>query len=143
MELSTAIKILNSITNETRTKINRPRFEEVEVEYNSDGTADEKQLSKVSSKLINMLKDISEEWAYYQRDIKYETTLFKNDNERYEERSSGLEYTSGSHIEYFDKNDYEWCVGRVEYSDRYNGYYIVYNPNIEMEGLKVRVRSKY
>ncbi len=82
-------------------------------------------------------------FEYLDLEIKYESKLFPNDDDRYE-MEKGDYFTCGSIIEYLSNDDrYSdypfWRKSKVE-SDG-NKYYIVDEPKVSLSGLLVRVRG--
>ncbi|WP_127580956.1 DUF5348 domain-containing protein [Paenibacillus koleovorans] len=70
-----------------------------------------------------------------------EGTLFRNAAGRFEMKG-GNYYTSGSPIEFLlvdEDGEGAWIASRVEHSQ---DYYIVSNPRVKMDGLRVRVRER-
>ncbi len=81
---------------------------------------------------------------YLERPIKYESTLFLNEDGRYE-TEKGDYFTSGSMIEYLSNDErYSdfpfWKKSSIE-SDS-GTYYIVGEPDLSLSGLLVRVRGE-
>ncbi|MFV0394461.1 MAG: DUF5348 domain-containing protein [Coprobacillaceae bacterium] len=92
--------------------------------------------------ILDALGDIQGKIDYLYLPIKYEGELFRNVDGRYE-TERGDYYTSGSVIEYMSNDERQedypfWRKSRVEH----NGvdYCIVGEPDLNMYGLKVRVR---
>lgn len=100
--------------------------------------------------MLTKLDDISHTINYLNRPIKKEGMLHKNRNGRYE--INGHEFSSGCGIEYlatddwhcrYDENDEYvqtpyWCASRIEHNGE--DYYIVGANDVELEGLRVRIR---
>jgi hypothetical protein len=86
---------------------------------------------------LDMAKDAID---YLNCPVKYSGTLIKNSRGRYEIKQK--EYTCGSSIEALVTDNYHdepyWTRTRVEHDGL--DYYLVGNKNIQMKGLKVRVR---
>lgn len=113
-------------------------------------TADERQRLEEYRSILYKLDDIQCDLAYLERPIKEVSRIYTNESGRYE-TDKGHYYTSGSGIEFlrteevynYDTDEWEnaeiWTTSRVESKDGH--YYIVGYPNIEMSGLKVRVRG--
>lgn len=112
-------------------------------------TADQRQQLEEYRKILYRLDEIKGTLDYYVRPIREVGTLHKNGQGRYE-TESGHYYTSGSGIEFlrteevydFDAERWKkvgtWTTSSVE-SDK-GEYYIVGYRNVELDGLKVRVR---
>lgn len=100
-------------------------------------------LEREMSKIFYMYECSQKLFDYLDLEIKYESKLFLNDDDRYE-TEKGDYFTCGSIIEYLSNderyNDYPfWRKSRVE-SDG-GEYYIVDEPKISLSGLLVRVRG--
>ncbi len=108
-------------------------------EENPDDFFMERELSKI----FYMYECSKKLFEYLDLEIKYESKLFLNDDDRYE-TEKGDYFTCGSIIEYLSNDDrYSdypfWRKSRVE-SDG-GEYYIVDEPKISLNGLLVRVRG--
>ncbi len=110
--------------------------------------------------ILEKLDNVSHAINYLDRHIRAEGILRKNDRDRYEMVSSDLsynyEFTSGNSIEYLATDDLHcryddetkeyinvpyWCASRIEHNG--TDYYIVGADNLQLEGLKVRVRENF
>ena len=119
------------------------------LEYNNINPDDLMLLDELRS-ILTKLDEISHIINYLSRPIKKEGILHKNRNGRYEmechEFSSGygIEYlaTDDWHCRYDENNEYVqtpyWCVSRIEHNG--DDYYIVGANDVELEGLRVRIR---
>lgn len=96
--------------------------------------------------IVEKLFDVSNDIDYLRKPIMMEGHLYKNSNGRYMVKDSDYyrEYTCGSVIEFFVDDGYHdhayWCASTVEHNG--DDYFIVGHRNIEMNGLKVRVRYR-
>ena len=99
---------------------------------------DELQLLDEYQTVMRHLCDI----YYQQREIIGEGVLSFNAQGYYEDKYH--EYHCGDGIEYYFYDDwdekYKWRTSRIEHNG--NRYYIVGNPNVELNGLRVRHRKR-
>lgn len=112
-------------------------------------TADQRQQLEEYGSIMCRLEEIKRTFDYYARPVREVGTLHENGQGRFE-TESGHYYTSGCGIEFlrteevydFDKQEWKdveiWTTSSVE-SDGGN-YYIVGYRDVELDGLKVRVR---
>ena len=110
--------------------------------------------------ILEKLNNVSYTINYLNRNIKAEGILRKNDRERYEielpEFPYIYEFKSGTNIEYLATDDLHcrydsetkedinvpyWCASRIEHNE--TGYYIVGANDLQLEGLKVRIREAF
>lgn len=94
--------------------------------------------------IVEKLDYIQGKVDYIMQPVKYESTLMINEDGRYETQQEDV-FTSGRSIEYISHDgryhDYSfWRKSRIEYKDE--GYYIVAEPHINLQGLKVRIRRE-
>ena len=92
--------------------------------------------------VMRHLCDIYYTLLYQQREIVGEGVLSFNAQGYYEDKYH--EYHCGDGIEYYFYDDwdekYKWRTSRIEHNG--NRYYIVGNPNIELNGLRIRHRKR-
>lgn len=112
-------------------------------------TADQRQQLEEYRDILDKLDDIQYKLVYLEKPIQEVSRIYTNESGRYE-TDRGYYYTSGSGIEFLrteevyndDTDTWEsaeiWTTSRVESKD--GRYYIVGYPNLEMSGLKVRIR---
>lgn len=112
-------------------------------------TADERQKQEEYRKILQRLDEVQRSLDYLEKPIREESRIYTNESGRYE-TDSGHYYTCGSGIEFLreeevlnnDSGEWEnveiWTCSSVESKD--GQYYIVGYPDLEMSGLKVRVR---
>lgn len=102
---------------------------------------DELQLLDEYQTVMHHLCDIHYILQYQQREIIGEGVLSFNAQGYYEDKYH--EYHCGDGIEYYSYDDwdekYKWRTSRIEHNGK--RYYIVGNPNIELNGLRVRHRK--
>ena len=113
-------------------------------------TADQRQQLEEYRNILYKLDEVQGNLAYYDKPVKEVSRLHMNASDRYE-TDKGHYYTSGSGIEFlrteevynYDTDKWEnagiWTCSRVE--SRNGEYYIVGYPDVELSGLKVRVRG--
>lgn len=118
-------------------------------DYKQIKTADQRQQLEEYRNILYRLEEIKRTLDYYDYPIREVGTLHMNSQGRYE-TESGYYYTSGSGIEFlrteevynYDTDKWEdagiWTTSRVE--SRNGNYYIVGYPDLDMSGLKVRIR---
>ena len=103
---------------------------------------DELQLLDEYQTVMRHLCDIYYTLLYQQRKIIGEGVLSFNAQGYYEDKYH--EYHCGDGIEYYFYDDwdekYKWRTSRIEHNG--NRYYIVGNPNIELNGLRIRHRKR-
>lgn len=103
---------------------------------------DELQLLDEYQTVMRHLCDIYYTLLYQQREIIGEGVLSFNAQGYYEDKYH--EYHCGDGIEYYFYDDwdekYKWRTSRIEHNG--NRYYIVGNPNIELNGLRIRHRKR-
>lgn len=119
-------------------------------DYKQIKTADERQKLEEYRNILYKLDEIQGNLSYYDKPVKEVSRLHMNASGRYE-TDGGHYYTSGSSIEFLkveevynsDTRQYEdtpiWTTSRVEHDG--TDYYIVTYRNVELSGLKVRVRG--
>lgn len=102
---------------------------------------DELQLLDEYQTVMCHLCDIYYTLLYQQREIIGEGALSFNVQGYYEDKYH--EYHCGDGIEYYFYDDwdekYKWRTSRIEHNGQ--RYYIVGNPNVEINGLRVRHRK--
>ncbi|MDE6994892.1 MAG: DUF5348 domain-containing protein [Lachnospiraceae bacterium] len=118
-------------------------------DYKQIKTADQRQQLEEYRDILYRLIDIKRILDYYDYPVGRTGTLHLNSQGRYE-TESGYYYTSGSAIEFlrteevwnYDSDKWEdaeiWTTSRVE--SKNGKYYIVGYPDLDMAGLKVRIR---
>lgn len=118
-------------------------------DYEQITTADQWQQLEEYRNILYKLDDIQGNLKYYDKPVKEVSRIYSNESGRYE-TDKGYCYTSGSTIEFlrveetynYDAEKWEdtpiWTTSRVEHNGA--DYYIVGYPNVELSGLKVRVR---
>lgn len=119
-------------------------------DYKQIKTADQLQQLEEYRSILFRLEEIKRTLDYYDHSVQETGTLHLNSQGRYE-TESGYYYTSGSGIEFIrteevynpDSDIWEdteiWTTSRVESN---NGkYYIVGYPDLDMNGLSVRIRQ--
>ena len=110
----------------------------IDVNYDD---ADELYLLNEARAMIDKLADISRTIKYLKQPIISEGLLHRKSNGRYE--LNGQELSCGQEIEYLTSDAFYdspyWCYGVIEHNG--TDYYIV-GANVELEGLRVRIRKK-
>ena len=103
---------------------------------------DELQLLDEYQTVMRHLCDIYYTLLYQQREIIGEGVLSFNTQGYYEDKYH--EYHCGDGIKYYFYDDwdekYKWRTSRIKHNG--NRYYIVGNPNVELNGLRVRHRKR-
>lgn len=119
-------------------------------DYKQIKTADQRQQLEEYRNILYKLDEVQSDLAYFEKPIREVSRIYTNESGRYE-TDKGHYYTSGSGIEFlrteevynYDTEEWEnaeiWTCSRVESKD--GQYYIVGYPDVEMSGLKVRVRG--
>lgn len=119
-------------------------------DYNEIRTADARQQLEEYRNILDKLDRIHSTLSYYDRPIREVSRIYRNETGRYE-TDRGYYFTSGSSIEFLrveqvyneETDAWEdaeiWTSSRVEHNG--NDYYLVGFPNVELSGLKVRVRG--
>ena len=99
--------------------------------------------------IVEKLSNVSNDIDYLRKPIIIEGHLYKNSDGRYMVKDSDYyrEYTCGTVIEFYVEDEEDvyhenpyWCASIVDHDG--DDYYIVGHRNIEMNGLKVRVRCR-
>ncbi len=102
---------------------------------------DQLQLLDEYQTVLRHLCDIHYMLLYQQREVIGEGILSLNARDYFEDEYH--EYHCGDTIEYYFFDDwdekYKWRTSRIEHNGR--GYYIVGNPEIGLDGLRVRHRK--
>ena len=118
--------------------------------YEQIKTADEWQKLEEYRNILYKLDEVQGILAYYDKPVKEVSRLHMNESGSYE-TARGHYYTSGNGIEFlrteevynYDTDKWEnaeiWTTSRVE--SRNGEYYIVGYSDVELSGLKVRVRG--
>lgn len=114
-----------------------------EIEVSSDkNNPEEKFLLDQYKEVVQSLSKTYSILEYLEKPISHEGTLTKNDSGRYE-IDSFTELTSGSSIEFFIYDEYDecekWIASRIEYTT--GDYYMYGYKDIQLQGLKVRIRG--
>ena len=108
----------------------------------ADLTPDEWQLVHEYDSILEKLDSISDRLSYLSKPITHEGKLYLTSNDRY--AVNGQELCCGYRCEYqlYDEEyqSYKWVLDRVEYSDKYSGYYFYESKKALEEGITVRVR---
>ncbi len=119
-------------------------------DYKKIKTADQRQQLEEYRNILYKLDEVQSDLAYFEKPIREVSRIYTNESGRYE-TAKGHYYTSGSGIEFlrneevynYDTDKWEsagiWTCSRVE--SRNGEYYIVGYPDVELSGLKVRVRG--
>lgn len=119
-------------------------------DYKQIKTADQRQQLEEYRNILYKLDTVQSDLAYFEKPIREVSRIYTNASGRYE-TAKGYYYTSGSGIEFLrteevynsDTNKWEnagiWTCSRVE--SRNGEYYIVGYSDVELSGLKVRVRG--
>lgn len=114
------------------------------------GTADDRQRREEYCKIVQKLDEVQRILDYLEKPIREESRIYTNESGRYE-TDNGHYYTCGSGIEFLrteevlnnNNDEWEdveiWTCSSVESKD--GQYYIVGYPDLEMSGLKVRIRE--
>lgn len=129
------------------TNRNRESYTEYDELVEYEDTADGRMYRNEYRKILDRLDDVKRDIAYLERPIKYTGHLRLNSNNYFElvdsEGNELREYHCGSGIEalIYDECDEcdTWVISRVEHTD--GRYYIVGCKKVDMNGLKVRIRS--
>ena len=119
-------------------------------DYRQIKSADDWQKVEEYEGILYKLDEMQSRMEYHTKSVKEVSRLHMNSQGRYETDGAHY-YTSGSSIEFLkveeiynsDTGQYEdtpvWTVSRVEHDG--TDYYIVTYGNVELSGLKVRVRG--
>lgn len=98
-------------------------------------------ISELRSLGYQHIEKVVSQLRYLQKEVYYEGALYINGNGRYE--IDGWELSSGSVIEIWAERydeSAQWHIIRIEHSHQHNGYYAYQWPELQLEGLKARVR---
>ena len=110
-------------------------------DYEEITDPDELQLLDEYQTIMRHLCDVHYVLQYQHREIIGEDVLSINERNYFEDRYH--EYHCGDGIEYYFYDDwdekYKWRTSRIEHNGKQ--YYIVGNPDIELNGLRVRHRK--
>jgi len=107
-------------------------FEKLEADFDNP---DDQQMYFVLLNIITSLNEIHYDLEYYSKPVKSVETLYMNSDGRYECKS--CVFHCGTQIEFF-AHDVSWELSTVEYGS--NGYYVYGFKDVDMNGLKVRIR---
>lgn len=111
-------------------------------DYETITDPDELQLLDEYQNVLHQLCDIHYTLLYQQREIIGEGVLSLNAQGYFEDEHH--EYHCGDCIEFYFYDDwnehYKWKTSRIEHNGE--RYYIVGNPEIELDGLRVRHRKR-
>lgn len=106
-----------------------------------DRTADDQYARNQLYKAAELLRQAHGELDALTSPVAAEGTLIRNSNGRF--MLVGRELSSGYPIEYLEKDDFDgieiWRRGRIEHYD--GDYRIWKRPDIQLEGLRVRVKA--
>lgn len=120
-------------------------------DYKNIKSADDRQMLEEYRNILYKLDEIQTDLAYFEKPVKEVSRIYRNKIGRYE-TDGGYYYTSGSGIEFlrtieaynYDTDAFEyvkiWTTSSVE-SHQGGEYYIVGYSDVELSGLKVRVRG--
>lgn len=102
---------------------------------------DERFLRDEYRSIMESLDQINRALNYLKRPIEGVYYLHKNDRDRYE--CEVKEFTSGNSIEAYIFDEWEerfsWIASRIEHNGE--RYYLVGYPDLDLEGLKIRIRE--
>lgn len=108
----------------------------------ADLTPDEWQLVHEYESILDKLDTISDRLSYLSKPITHKGKLYLTPNDRY--AVDGQELCCGYRCEYQEYDEeyqsYKWVLDRVEYSDKYSGYYFYESKKALEEGINVRLR---
>lgn len=108
-------------------------------------------IDEYSNVLKNLTSGPDSRWSYLLRPVAYTDTLTLYPNGRYGTSNGRDYYTSGSLIEFenikdatnaegsLEETPVMWTISSVEHNGK--DYYIVGYPDVDLDGLKVRVRE--
>lgn len=110
----------------------------------------ELQLMDEFTLMMEKLSDVYYRLDYLHRPINFEDTLRLNSDGRYETNNERMCYASGQTIEFCSTKEIlnqghcidagVWIISRIEHNG--SGYYIVGYPDVSLQDLCVRVRSR-
>lgn len=120
-----------------------------EIEY-STNNPDDLLLINEYKNILYKLSDVQYDLEYLNKPVLFEDTLILRPDGRYGTRGNRIYYTSGSGIEFLINEEVlgedgyfiekqAWRTSTVEHNG--TDYYIVGYKDIDMNGLKIRVRS--
>ena len=112
---------------------------------------DEQLLVDEYKGILYRLSDVEYSLSYLKRPVEYEDTLVVRPDGRYGTRNGRTYYTSGSRIEFLYNDDVlgedgyfktvpVWRISSVEHNG--SDYFIAGYPDVDLDGLKVRVRKR-
>ena len=144
------VKELNLKIKQTLDHASYENYDDLSVLKYDNADPDQLMLIDELRSVFDKLEEISHTINYLNRPVKKIGTLRKNGNGRYE--INGHEFSSGCAIEYLATDDWHcrynesgeyiqtpyWCVSRIEHNGK--DYYIIGAKDIELEGLRVRIR---
>ena len=106
-----------------------------------ESSADDMQVYYALLDVYDKLHDVKNKLEYHETPVDRESVLHKNLYGRYVSED-GYEFSCGCHIEYLKylegRECYTWKNSRIEADE--NGYYIVGDRDIRLDGLRVRFR---
>lgn len=122
----------------------------IEEELPSSGFRDELDeeehfwIDQLRSLNHRQIEDLVSQLEYLDGEVVAEGYLRLNENDRYE--CDGVEISSGSKVEVFvydhETRQSEWILTRLEYADRHGGYYSYEAPELELSGVRARIRRR-
>ncbi len=102
-------------------------------------SADDYLLSDELRDVMAHINAAAKRLDYLSRPIKGEYTIHQNSSGRFE--CEAKEYTCGSKIEYYTRDDFDekhkWFLSRVEHN---GDQYFIVGSDVTLEGLRVRIR---
>jgi len=111
-------------------------------DFDNISDPDQVQLLDAYQTVLRQLCDIHYTLLYHQREVNRESVLSMNRRGYFEDDLH--EYHCGDVIEFYFFDDWDdkwkWRVSRIEHNSE--SFYIVGNPKVELEGLRVRHRKR-
>ena len=162
MKLTEATRAIQSLNNKINELLHQSKFDEYGEfcpdEYGTnqktitsedgytysvtDLTPDEWQLVGEYGVILEKLDSISDRLSYLSKPITHKGKLYLTPNDRY--AVDGQELCCGYRCEYQEYDEeyqsYKWMLDRVEYSDKYSGYYFYESKQSLSEGIYIRIR---
>ena len=162
MKIEEATRAIQSLNNKINELLHQSKFDEYDEfcpdEYGAnqktitsedgytysvaDLTPDEWQLVGEYGVILKKLDSIFDRLSYLNKPITHKGKLYLTPNDRY--AVDGQELCCGYRCEYqlYDEEyqSYKWVLDRVEYSDKYSGYYFYESKQSLSEGIYIRIR---
>lgn len=148
-ELTAAMQYLSEQLNVVLSKSGFQEYDDLSSVKYDINNPDDLMLIDVYRQLFSKLSDVQYTISYLSRPVKHQDRLTLRSDGRYGTVNGTTYYTSGSRIEFLTFEEVldssgqlidvpAWRISRIEHNG--TDYYIVGYPDVDLNGLRVRIR---